>query len=315
MKFLIESEDQYYIENLERYYKKHYKSELDLKFNEEVSESYILITSKEYASKHCLEKSFTLSDKNQVMTREINQFQSARAFMNYLLSLREEDLQDEVTFQTFAFSNVVSSAGATTLSLNLAKKLSQKGQTIWLSLEEPPSTMFYTDQKSGLSMIDIMYYMKDEGSLKERLSSWLDSKETLHIVDQVEVYKDLSTVDSSFIDKMTDLFSKMAVSYVVIDFGNKVDLLLRSCITEKIMVLNHKLNHFYRLPCVLNTLKVKEQIYFAINKRQENIYLNEAYLRVVDSFFYIDFDNNLYEEERGWQSELIMGQLTKHLKL
>lgn len=316
MNYLVLSEDLIYIEALEKYYKKHYKSELELLFNDSDVTDYPIICSKKYAKENNVEYCLCLSNQNQIVTKEINQYQSGRSFMNFLLSLREEDFDDKTLFQTFAFINGISTAGCTTLSLNLANKLSMKGKTIWFSLEEPPSTMYYIDNISGLSMMDIIFYLKqDKEVLINRIKQWSENNNHLHIVDQAEFYRDLSLINTDFINHLLEILQEAGFSYVVIDFGRKEALFKVVSMYKKIMIIKQDLNHYYRLSGVLDTLKLQSNMVYLINQRRSNKYLNEAYLRILPEFSYIDFDNQLSLGERLWKSEMIVGQLTKNLKL
>ncbi|MBI9014834.1 MAG: hypothetical protein JEZ08_21575 [Clostridiales bacterium] len=316
MKYLILSEDLDYIEALESYYKKHYKSEIDILFNDFDVVGYNIICTKEYAATYDIECCLSFSNKNQIISKEINQYQSGRNFMNFLLSIRNEDFSDTNVFRTFGFMNAVSTAGTTTLSLNLAKALSHKGKTIWFSLEQPPSTMYYLDQKSGISMLDILFYLKQDMSiLEDRILKWVTDKQHFYFFDQTEVYEELDQLDINLLNKLLDILKQSGFSSIVIDFGRMEKLFKDARLGKKVMLIKQDLNHYYRLSTVLQSYKSNETIDFLINQRLTNIYLNEAYLRMISQFSYIDFDESLNQGDRKWISEMIQGQLMKHLKL
>jgi len=316
MKYLILSEDLEYIEALESYYKKHYKSEIDILFNEFNAVGYNIICSKEYAETYGIECCLSLGNQNQIVSKEINQYQSGRNFMNFLLSIKNDDLSETTVFHTFGLMNAISTAGTTTLSLNLAKALSHRGKTIWFSLEQPPSTMYYLDQKSGISMLDILFYLRhDLNILKERISKWVTDDQHFYFIDQTEVYEELNQLDISLLNDLIDILKQSGFSSIVIDFGRMDNLFKDVELSKKIMLIKQDLNHYYRLDTVLNSYKSNETIEFLINQRLSNVYLNEAYLRMITQFSYIDFDEKLNQGDRKWSSEMIQGQLMKNLKL
>lgn len=316
MKYLILSEDLEYIEALESYYKKHYMSEIEILFNDFDVVGYNIICSKEYAVTYDIEYCLSYSNKNQIVSKEINQYQSGRNFMNFLLSIRKEDFSETNGFQTFGLMNAVSTAGTTTLSLNLAKALSQRGKTIWFSLEQPPSTMYYLDQKSGISMLDILFYLKQDTSiLKDRISEWMLDQQHFCFIDQAEVYEELNQMDINLLNKLIDILKQSGFSNIVIDFGRMEKLFKEASLSKKVMLIKQDLNHYYRLDTVLQSYQSNETIEFLINQRLTNIYLNEAYLRMISQFSYIDMDESLNQGDRRWLSEMIQGQLMKNLKL
>ena len=316
MKYLILSEDLEYIEALESYYKKHYKSEIEILFNDFDIVGYNIICSKEYAATYDIECCLSFSNKNQIISKEINQYQSGRNLMNFLLSIRNEDFSETNVFRTFGFMNAVSTAGTTTLSLNLAKALSHRGKTIWFSLEQPPSTMYYLDQKSGISMLDILFYLKQDMSiLEDRILKWMTDQQHFYFIDQAEVYEELDQMDINLLNKLIDILKQSGFSSIVIDFGRMGKLFKEASLNKKVMLIKQDLNHYYRLGTVLQSYKSNETIEFLINQRLTNIYLNEAYLRMIPQFSYIDMDESLNQGDRRWLSEMIQGQLMKNLKL
>ena len=312
MKFNILHEDTYYIDALKRYYNKHYKREVELIFNDDDLLNYTVITTQSKLDSMGLENALILSDRNQIMTKEIKMYQSGQEFMTFLNAIREEDFIGDLPFRSFGFMNALSASGSTILSLNLAQELSSRGKTLWYSIEDTLCTMFYLDRKSGVSLSDILFYMKqDQDILKSRLLEW--HLEGLYWFDQSDLLDDMHLLTIEDLKQLLILLKEVGFSNIVIDFGSNVEWFNKITIDYKSIVLLYNYNHFYRLSYKLQGLNLDDYTFF-INKRKHDTYLNESHLRIINTYHYIEYDYDLTEDRR-WQSKLIQSKLLKALKL
>ncbi|MCH4887769.1 hypothetical protein EZV73_09300 [Acidaminobacter sp. JC074] len=310
MKFKIVSKDKMYVQALKRYYEKHYSDRLDLYFGDIEMDAVIICDQdmkETYNENHVL----TLCDKNQVMTHKIRKYQSGKDFMEFLTSIHEADLSGHSPFRVYGFSNVVSSAGSTSLSLNLAEYLSQKGRTLWFSLEHAPSSQYYLEKKSGLSLTDVLFYLhNDPDKLKNRLSEFM--KDSFSTLDQVETIYDLKQVSLDSLRNFIDILEQVGFSSVVIDFGYKTAWLEELKIHKKIMCILQNLNHYYRFQFYYKHKSTDDYCVF-INRASSKGTAHENILKMVNHLYYLEEDQEVMEKK--WQSKMLQHIMAKHLNL
>lgn len=302
MKFNIISKDIHYIDALKSYYETHYQNALQIVFNESDTLNYVVIS-----EEAIYDQGLTFSTTNKIMTKEIKKYQSAKAFFNFLKTIRMEDFTQDLPFRTFGFINALSRAGSTTLGLNLSEALSNRGRTLFLSLEMASSTMFYMDKRSGISLSDISFYLKnDRGLLVNKLKDW--TMDSFYWFDPVEHDEDLNFFNACHIKDLIGIAKDAEFSNLVIDFGNQRDWMKSKIIEEEIIVLEYSYNHFYRIGHLIHGKNI------CVNKKRQDIYLNESYISTAQSHFNVDFDYGL-EEERQWRSKAIQSVMLKHLNM
>lgn len=310
MKFNIKFEDEAYVNALKRYYKKHGNSDVELIFNQP-NDIGVIICSQHYAEEHELNYYLILSDKNQVLTKEINQYQSGKDLLLFLASIHESDLKGMTPFKLYGFVNALSTAGATTLSLNLADYLSQKGKTLWFSLESAPSTLYYMDKKSGISLSDILFYLENDwGTLEKRLKEW--TLNGLYWFDQVESLEDLEQITPEQLIRLIELLEYVGFSNVVMDLGFQLKWQKHLIFHRFVLCMLYDQSHFYRWPFKHKTMNTEAMDLF-VNRRHSYGGINESALKMMDHYYYIDEDNDL--EERQWISKTMQSMIGKHLNI
>jgi len=310
MKFKVISEDEMYVEALKKYYEKHYKERLSMYFGDEDVDAIIICDD---SLRHLYEQEHTLvfSDQNQVMTHQIMKYQSGKDFIEFIESIHETDLSGHSPFRTYGFVNGVSCSGATVISLNLAEYLSQKGRTLWFSLEEVPSTQYYLERKSGLSMTDVLFYLiHDPEKLKSRLHEW--SNDSFLFLDQVENIHDLSQMTIELLNVLMVILEDVGFSNIVIDFGNRTEWIDKIQMYKKNICLLQSLNHFYRFQ--FNYKHKNLDVYqVVINRACNNIKAHESVLKMVNHLNYLEEDKEITGKK--WQSKMLQHTLVKHLNL
>lgn len=309
MKFNIMCEDYEYVEAIKRYYQKH-SDDIELLFND-VDADCITICDPSYVDDKTLGFYLIFSDKNQVMTKEINKYQSGRDFLMFLSSINETDLKGVAPFRLFGLVNGISSSGVTTLSLNLADYLCGKGKTLWFSIEDSPSTMYYMNKRSGLSFSDVLFYLEnDMECLKTRIESW--QMEGLYWFDQVELMEDLNHTDVKLLVQLFDVLEGAGFTNVVIDLGFQIRWRELLNFNAFIIVMAQEMRDYYRFSFKFKDYDFKDSYVF-INKRQVEGINNEAVLKMMNHYYYIDEDYDL--EERVWISKITQSTIAKHLNI
>lgn len=300
MRYSIIHSDEAYIKVLEAFYNKHYKDQIDIVFNKDEDNRILICETR--INEACM----VFSNRNQVMTKEVNQYQSGKDLMVFLMSINHEDLKGASKFKTYGFCNMASRSGSTSLSLNLADQLQQKGKTFWLSLEHLPSAMFYLERKSGLSLSDVIFYMENDIKiLREKLSH---DKDGFFWLDACENISDVSYINDEKLKALFEILDDLSYSNVIVDFGNNLRLMLESNTDKKIGCILYEMNHFYRL----SSLNIAKDMIMVINKRRENLYLNESMIKYLPNYTYIDYEHDL-EGDRKWSSKNLQQKLLKAL--
>ncbi len=302
MKYNMVLIDQEYQKKIEEYYLKYYKDKLELRFDLEDSEN-ILIADNENEK-----ADLYLGRVNDTFKKEISKYQNMDDFFGFLICLTEEDFKIKKGFKVISLLNAVSSAGATTLGLNLSDILSRKGKTMYLSLEKNPSLYFYLEQKINISINDFIFYMNQEPSVIEK--KLLNITENLLIIDQSDHFEDIKDIDCTLIRKIIKIAEKTGFNYLVIDFDNLYDL-FQEIKSEKYILINHSINNYSRLYFHIKNL---DTIKLIINNRDRDLYINESLLRVIDKFYYIDKDYECFKDDKKWKSKIIQTQLEMILK-
>lgn len=309
MRFNIIYNDFEYVEAIKRYYQKH-SSDVELLFNED-DLSAITICSKTHAENNELGYYLAFSSKNQVLTKEVNKYQSGRDFLMFLSSISESDIKGVAPFRIFGLANGITSSGATTLSLNLGDYLSRKGKTIWFSLEKSPSTMYYMNSRSGISFSDVLFYLEnDYESLKSRIDEW--HMEGLYWFDQVELMEDLEHSNVDTIKSLLRILEETGFSNVIIDLGFQINWREMLDFNAFIICMNQDMGDYYRFAFKYKHYEFKDSYVF-INKRQVERINNEAILKMMNNYYYIDEDDDL--EERAWISTTMQSTIAKHLNI
>ncbi len=304
MKYNIISKDHEYLQKLEEFYKKYYKNKIDIIFNQDIEEGRYLIS-----SKNDEEADLYFGMENDIIAKKINKYQKADDFFEFLISLEDVDFKNKKGFKVISLLNGVTSAGSTTIGLNLADLLSKKGRTIYLSFEKNPSLYFYLEKKINISLNDFIFYINQDRSVIE--NKLLNLESNLVVIDQSEIFDDIKNIEIDMINKILELIRHTGFNYLILDFDTLYDQ-FKSFEGEKYIIINHSLNNYSRL--FFHKDYINNGMALIVNNRDREMYINESMLRIVDKFYYIDRDYECYKDDKKWKSTIIQTQLTEILK-
>lgn len=183
----------------------------------------IIVLNEQQTSFLCEEKA---SDGMNII--HVNKYQSASSIVGEILSFCTNTQEDFEGLGTTAFSarsrligfyTPLSRSGQTTLAIELAKYLSQKGRTLFLSFETFSSLAYMLEEQIQEDLTDLLYYADCE---KNKFGLYLErirrSRENVDFIAPAQTSLQLKDIDLDRFRNLYELISKDAgYDYVVLD--------------------------------------------------------------------------------------------------
>ncbi len=298
MEYILLFEDQEHLSAFEDYYKKYYRNKVDLKFS--LYENYqksqrITIGKKEKIEElNIYNKCIYLSENNL-----LDIYGSAKCFLENLQTYIYEERIEDTGTKLIGFSGIHGNAGSTSLSFHFSNYLGKKRKTLFLTLEKVQSGKCILEQSAESSLSNLIFYLKqnsDNVSKKIDEIARFSIENQIYYLSDVEYLEDILTLDDNAILMLLDKLEDCSFGNIVIDFGNRFDLLFKSTIKDKFFVIEQDLSQYQQIESVNKYFQRENsdtEITLLINKRKESVYLDEEYLKNFTRYHYIPYDHNM----------------------
>lgn len=304
MMYYFYHKDLLYKEAFQHYHKKNKGNEIPISFEEGVKPGEIVICEKIHGDLFRQNDCLFLSTKNLLNKGEIKKYQNMETFYEKLSSreiLQVADHQPEV----YVVSNGCGGSGSTTLSLNLAKMLSENHQVFFLSLDILPTYGDLLGEHKLHGLSEIIYKLKTNTPLE-----WV-SENSLDYFNPCDYMEDMMDFTPDIFKALIINLQELKYEKIVVDIGQRYQYL---CLEnyKSYVIMNTNLSCLDKI-LALNRLKKTDGV--LINQKEDDEIIQSHHLDSLDLHEFVSKDFNLRRGGLNWASKEIQATWQKLLKL